>query len=572
MHTYIPYCEILCHGQLTAVNRPQHSRLVSESVSHRLDTLRNSKPPEVQPPENSGTSRPSEAPSSSLAQLRALEDEVFGLKREKARLESELQRTKEQKRDKSDGGESATTAAAQAAATAAKSSSAAVAAADVVHMRDLEDQVLQLKRELSRESSKLESERREKRELEERLRDASATGGGSTAKEAHEMTLADMEKGRCPGKCVEQIEQLQTNLSISQKELEECKKELAAQERFRRASPDVEAAKEIQQLQDVIRQAERDAETAQAKAAEELAAVRVASARELSKARVEGANRVKVDVEALNGKLREKENELEAAKSELQSARLVLADMQIKSQELEEEVATLRKAHRPCALLIEELRKKITNLQVTSFFGQEKRILRTPNMNPTVLDMYTHTGGFEESQRGEHNTKHATRVPSAEQRIHHSDGKLRFSRVQTQIAKWERSKVSGRYTAAQFDKVCSNDSELQISEGPSVRGCLTPPARIFAHTGTGANSAKSPSSLSPIARASTTPPAQGVKSTTPRTMFSPQPAKEEVSVCVCCWFMLAPNAAGVRILAYLRFPACLRSRKRSTKLDLPPVQ
>ena len=122
--------------------------------------------------------------------------------------------------------------------------------------------------------------------------------------------------------------------------------------------------------------------------------MRVASARELSKARVEGANRVKVDVEALNGKLREKENELEAAKSELQSARLVLADMQIKSQELEEEVATLRKAHRPCALLIEELRKKITNLQVTSFFGQEKRILRTPNMNPTVLDMYTHTGAL----------------------------------------------------------------------------------------------------------------------------------------------------------------------------------
>ena len=387
-HTHIHAHTHTYMGQLTAAIVPQHSRLVSESVSHRLEAMRNSQSTQARPLENSGTSRALEATSNTLkasvnggsggvdlAQLKALEDEVFALKREKARLESELQRNKEREVEKRRGGESATIAAAQAAATAAKSSSAAVAAADAVHVRDLEDQLLQLKRDLLRESARLESEQREKRELEEKLREASSAA--ALGKQAYDMILPQIEQlqadlnsavaeKQAHDKNFAQFEQLQADLRSTQEELAKCKKELAAQERSHCASPDSETAKEMQQLKDAIRQAECDAETAQAKAAEELAAIRAATARELSKARVEGANRVRADVEALNVKLREKEKDLELAQTELQRARMALADMLVKNQELEEEVSNLRKVHRPCAAVIEELSKKITNLQVTS--------------------------------------------------------------------------------------------------------------------------------------------------------------------------------------------------------------
>jgi len=361
-----------CMGQLTADVVPQHSRLVSESVSHRLETIRNSHSTHARPRESSSTSRALETSSNTLkASVNggsggALEDEVFALKREKARLESELQRNKEREVEKRHDGESATIAAAQAAATAAKSSSAAVAAADAVHVRDLEDQVLQLKRDLLRESARLESEQRGKQELEEKLREASIAA--AVGKQAYDMILPQIEQLQADLNAavaekqaydmnLTQIEQLQADLRSTQEELAKCKKGLAVQERSRRASPDSEAAKEMQQLKDAIRQAERDAETAQAKAAEELAAIRAATVRELS--------RVKADVEALNVKLREKGKDLELAQTELQRARMALADMLVQNQELEEEVSNLRKAHRPCAAVIEELSKKITNLQVT---------------------------------------------------------------------------------------------------------------------------------------------------------------------------------------------------------------
>ena len=49
---------------------------------------------------------------------------------------------------------------------------------------------------------------------------------------------------------------------------------------------------------------------------------------------------------------------------ELHGARAALADMHMSNQQLTDELDTLRRAHRPCSLLIDDLRNKVTSLQV----------------------------------------------------------------------------------------------------------------------------------------------------------------------------------------------------------------
>eukprot|EP00277_Geminigera_cryophila_P008468 CAMPEP_0179406306 /NCGR_PEP_ID=MMETSP0799-20121207/811_1 /TAXON_ID=46947 /ORGANISM="Geminigera cryophila, Strain CCMP2564" /LENGTH=189 /DNA_ID=CAMNT_0021177335 /DNA_START=21 /DNA_END=590 /DNA_ORIENTATION=- len=153
------------------------------------------------------------------------------------------------------------------------------------------------------------------------------------------------------------------------------------------------AAREIHELQETIRQCENDALKAREKAKQELAALRVMSARDLSKARLEGANRVVNEMEVLQAQSEAKDAIMSGIKVELMRERAALADIQGSIQVVEAELAAVRKEHRPCMVVIEDLRKKNTSLQV-----EVKRLQRGDSTPTTPRESHIPASSFMSPQ------------------------------------------------------------------------------------------------------------------------------------------------------------------------------
>ena len=218
-----------------------------------------------------------------------------------------------------------------------------------MHVRkELGAQVTELQEELAeskRQCGRLEAEVRNLSDMRRDLsQDLSRLEGELRTQRGHEK---------------EAIKAIQSN-TTAKEDLAAARSELAAlKTQVENKETDIVA------LQGLLEEARRATEKAKEVAAEQLAAVRVASARELSKARlnVKTASDAEVNTARVQMQLGHKEEELFAARQDLADAQAALKEAQLKQQETDAALDAVRAAHRACPVVIEELKTQISTLQ-----------------------------------------------------------------------------------------------------------------------------------------------------------------------------------------------------------------
>jgi len=285
-------------------SRAECSRLVSESVTNRLASMQTSSvqvsPPRaaLQPTHAQSPASPSplhhtgsQTEADSAGKDGADESRMRELQDEVLDLKHACARLQSDLSDKSDRLKAALEA-------------ASGPAADAAYVRGLEDQLLRLRDEMDThkaDQEKVGEEARGKLEAE-----------GERCKEIEvQIALREQEMERQQACSAAKIAQLEADVETCNKELGECKK---AMEEARQMQSRDEVAQELAALHDKLQQAEADLASAHDKAAEDLAAARLASVQDMGKVRLEAASRLSAETHKYRELLQEKEAELVAAK------------------------------------------------------------------------------------------------------------------------------------------------------------------------------------------------------------------------------------------------------------------